>query len=402
VRRRLPLVAAAFALLAGVLPALGPTAQAGPSTGGYSTSNVTYIKHIPFEVGSATGARTFKVKGHEYFLVTSWKAFSIYDLANPYEPTLIGTPHPFGFKFENEDVSTNGRIMLFSEELPQDILHVWDIQDLANPVEIATVDGGGGHTTSCIYDCKYSLSSYGYITDLRRPDQPKSIGNWIDALEKGSGVKMQAVHDLTEIAPGLVLTAGKPLVLIDFRKDVKHPTVLAKYAGSSDGYHHSVLWPRNGNDRFAFLSEESNFSGRCEGPNNPTDPSTENRPRFYAIDTTGWKTSHKLRDAGYYELPDNGVYVDGSPAVNAMGCSTHWFSTHPTFKDGGAVALGSYEHGTRFLTVSKAGKLKEQGWFVPWAGSTSAAYWIRNRLVYAVDYSRGIDVLQYEGPLKSG
>ena len=122
-----------------------------------------HTRHVPFEVGTATGARTFKVKGKEYLLVTSWKSFSIYDLKDPLNPALVGTPTPFGFKFENEDVSTNGRIMLFSEELPSNILHVWDIQNLAAPREIATLAGSGGHTHSCIFDCKYSLGRNGVI-----------------------------------------------------------------------------------------------------------------------------------------------------------------------------------------------------------------------------------------------
>jgi hypothetical protein len=34
-------------------------------------------------------------------------------------------------------------------------------------------------------------------------------------------------------------------------------------------------------------------------------------------------------------------------------------------------------------------------WFVPFAGSTSAAYWVNRRIVYAVDYTRGIDILRF-------
>jgi hypothetical protein len=32
---------------------------------------------------------------------------------------------------------------------------------------------------------------------------------------------------------------------------------------------------------------------------------------------------------------------------------------------------------------------------VPYAGSTSAAYWLNNDIVYAVDYTRGIDILRF-------
>lgn len=381
-KRRLALVTASLALVGGLIPGALSTASAGPSPAGYSSTGVTHLKTIPFEVGTATGARTFTVKGKDYLMVTSWKSFSIYDLKDPLNPTLIGTPVPFGFKFENEDVATNGRIMLFSEELPQDVLHVWDIQNLAAPREIASLPGGGGHTSSCLLDCSYSLSSEGYIVDLRRPDQPKKIGMWNDGLE------VRGIHDVTEVSPGIVLTASKPARLLDFRKDVLKPKVLATYEGISTNVQHSVQWPRGGKDRFAFMSEESNFSGRC-----PADG-----PKFIAVDTLGWQKTKKLKDAGTYSLK-NGAYADGGPPVNGLGCSTHWFEQHPTFKDGGLVALGSYEHGTRFLLTSKKGELTEAGWFVPFGGSTSAAYWITPKIVYAIDYTRGIDILEYSGPL---
>ncbi len=387
-KRRLALLATTTALLGGLVPGALLSANAGPSTAGYSTDNVVHTRHVPFEVGTATGARTFKVKGKEYLIVTSWKSFSIYDLADPLNPALVGTPTPFGFKFENEDVATNGRIMLFSEELPSNILHVWDIQNLAAPREIASLAGAGGHTSSCLLDCKYSMSSSGTLVDLRRPDQPKIMGKWTATLGD-QGAKISGIHDVNEIAPGMVLTASRPAVLLDFKKDVMKPKVRAVYKGISTNVQHSVQWPRDGKDRFAFMSEESNASGTCP----------QDGPKFIAVDTKGWQKTKVLKDAGTYSLK-NGVFVDGGPPVNGLGCSTHWFQAHPTFKDGGLIALGAYEHGTRFLTVSPKGALKEVGWFVPWGGSTSSALWISPKIVYNIDYTRGIDILTYNGPLK--
>lgn len=380
-KRRLALVTASLALVGGLVPGALVNANAGAEAG-TSTANVKHVKTVPFEVGTATGARTFKVKGRDYLMVTSWKSFSIYDLKDPLNPTLVGTPTPFGFKFENEDVATNGRIMLFSEELPSDVLHVWDIQNLAAPREIAALSGAGGHTSSCLLDCSYSLSSEGYVVDLRRPDQPKKIGMWNEAAE------VRGVHDVTEVSPGIVLTASRPARLLDFRKDPTDPKILASYEGISTSVQHSVQWPNGGKDRFAFMSEERNASGRCN----------ENGPKFIAVDTKGWQKTGKLKPAGTYALK-NGVYADGGPPVNGLGCSTHWFQQHPSFKNGGLVALGSYEHGTRFLLTSPKGELKEAGWFVPFAGSTSASYWITPKIVYAIDYTRGLDILEYSGPL---
>ena len=386
-KRRLALVTASLALVGGLIPGALSTASAGPSAAGYSTDNVSFVRNVPFEVGTATGANTFTVKGEKYLIVTSWKSFSIYSLKDPLNPTLVGTPVPFGFKFENEDVATNGKIMLFSEELPQNVLHVWDIQNLAAPREIATLSGAGGHTASCINDCQYSLSSEGTITDLRRPDQPKVIGNWQEAVAS-AGTELGGIHDVREVSPGKVLTASRPTVLLDFKK-VTAPKVLATYESASDNVQHAVQWPRGGKDRFAFMSEESNFSGTC-----PSDGG----PKFISVDTKNWQKTKKLKPVDTYGLK-NGAFVDGGPPANGLGCSTHWFEQHPTFKDGGLIALGAYEHGTRFLTVAKDGKLKEVGWFVPFAGSTSSPYWITDKIVYAIDYTRGIDVLQYDGPL---
>jgi hypothetical protein len=49
---------------------------------------------------------------------------------------------------------------------------------------------------------------------------------------------------------------------------------------------------------------------------------------------------------------------------------------------------------TRFLKIGEDGQIKRVGYFLPNAGSTSAAYWVTNRIVYAVEYTRGIDILR--------
>jgi hypothetical protein len=47
--------------------------------------------------------------------------------------------------------------------------------------------------------------------------------------------------------------------------------------------------------------------------------------------------------------------------------------------------------------VSDQGKVSEEGYFLPYRGDTSAAYWLTDEIVYAVDYERGIDILRYKG-----
>jgi hypothetical protein len=386
-KRRVLLASAALALVGGLLPGAVGGASAGPvvpGVGGFTSPNVEYVGLVPFEVGTATGASIFKRDGKEYMVVTSWKSFSIYDVSDPLDPTLVGQPVPFGFKFENEDVATNGRIMIFSEELPGDVLHVWDLQSLENPVEIAAVDGLGGHTASCILDCTYVLSSDGHIIDLRRPDQPKEIGNWRE------GKPGESAHDVSEVAPGLVLTSTRPTMLLDFRKDPAKPVLLA--TGDEEEFVHSNKWPRNATDRWALVGGETVLTGAqfC----------TEDSATFNVVDTKDWQKTKKFKTVDRYEFR-NGAFVDGNPPVGAFGCTPHWFEAHPTWKDGGLLALGAYEAGTRFLTVdSKTGKITERGWFVPAAGATSAAYWRTDEIVYNIDYQRGIDILRYTGPKK--
>src|SRR5687767_511992 len=96
--KRLALFVTTLALIVGA-----PGATAGPGTHGVASDNVEHVAFIPFEVGTATGA---KVIG-KHLYVTSWKSFSIYDISDPLDPQQLSQTN-FGFKFENENVSTNG------------------------------------------------------------------------------------------------------------------------------------------------------------------------------------------------------------------------------------------------------------------------------------------------------
>ena len=386
-KRAFVALAAALSLLGSVVPGAG--AQA-PSEGGLSTDNVEWITHVPFEVGTATGARV--IGKHLY--VTTWRSFSIYDVSKPEAPEHLSTTpflgstgQPSPIKFENEDVATNGEILIFSEELPQAALHVWNVEDKTAPVQIASLPGAGEHTMSCILDCKWLYGSDGGIIDLRKPTEPKLMKEkWGDDMPAGN-----SGHDVTEVAPGLVLTSTNPMMFLDARKDPRNPKLLA-ISEQMSGFVHSNQWPDNAKDRFALSTGETWVPGadaRC----------TDNSAGFSVHDTKGWK------DTGNFKLVDtfkmtNGTYVDGSPVINApFGCSSHWFQQHPTFEDGGLVAAGFYNHGTRFLDISSKGKITEVGWFLPNGGGTSAAYWLTDRIVYAVDYQRGIDVLKFNGKL---
>jgi hypothetical protein len=101
--------------------------------------------------------------------------------------------------------------------------------------------------------------------------------------------------------------------------------------------------------------------------------------------------------------PVSGNWADGNPAVNAMGCSGHWFTQKPA-KDGSVLVTAAwYEHGTRFLKVDpKTGKIRQVGFFQPVRGATSEAFWMPgSNVVWAIDYHSGIDILQFDESAKA-
>ena len=53
----------------------------------------------------------------------------------------------------------------------------------------------------------------------------------------------------------------------------------------------------------------------------------------------------------------------------------------------------------RVLRLDARGALTEPGWALTPSGSTDEALWADERVVYALDESRGVDVFRYTGPL---
>jgi hypothetical protein len=377
-----------------MLLAGGASAQVPSQVGGFTTDNVEFVGHIPFETASSTGV---SIQG-KYMYLTSWKNISIYDISDPVNPVLQGTPYPVGFMFENENVSVSpgGEFLLFSESLPNDILHIYNVEDKTNIQPLAEVPNAGDHTTSCILRCKWAYGSDGAITDLRNPAKPKLMlnkdGSEMDWRMLATG-QAYSNHDITEIQNGFFLDApiSGPFHYIDARNPLKPKVLAVGEKVAEEGWlFHSARWPRAGKDKIVLMQGELNAQTRCDDVTGP----------FMTYDASKWKQTKTMKQLDVYRV-ENGTYVDGSPAVNGLGCSAHWFQEHQSFNNGGLVAIGFYEHGTRFVDVSSKGKITEVGWFLPHAGSTSAAYWVptdkEHRLVYAADYSRGLDIIRWNG-----
>ena len=351
-----------------------PGASATPlPVAGLASDNVTYVDTVPLEAGTWSGAR---VHG-DYLYVSGSKSFSIYDITDPVAPELMSHTVT-GFQFVNEDVDTNGQILLISDERGRQTLHIWDVSDKTSPVKLAEVPDMEEHTFACVLDCRWAYGAAGAIVDLRDPAKPVVAGRWFENAPALWG------FDTNEVAPGLVMTGSRIMHLLDGRRDPANPRVVAQAGTPDNRVIHSTRWPRRGKDRFLLVQGETSPKPRCD----------QNSGAFMTWDTTGWRKSHSFRMIDEYRFAQ-GTYADGNPAVNPVGCSPSWFQHHPSFRNGGLVVTAAFEHGTRFLDVDEAGEISESGYFMPLAGSTTAAYWVTDEIVYSIDLTHGIDILRF-------
>ena len=369
--------------------ALGSPASGGPTTGGLATDNIEHVRHVPLAQNGVGGRLIGK-----HFYMNDQNKVMIFDVSDPLDPQLTGSvPMPQEWQFSREDLDGNGEILVVPNTVsgmndgnPQtssaaNAVYIIDVEDKSNPQIISKVPGAAQHTFSCVLECRWAWGSGGNIIDLRNPAKPKLVEEkWGDGMPAGN-----SGHDVEEVANGLVMTATDPMMLLDARKDPLHPKVLA-VAERSEQYMHGSRWPGKMKDRFLLAASETTFNGRC----------SESSGSFQTWDTRGWKKSQTFEMIDEYRVV-NGVIADGNPPAQ-RNCTAHWLEEHPSFRNGGFVAVAYYDHGTRFFEVLRNGKIKEAGYFYAYAGQASAAYWITKEIVYTVDYNRGLDILRFSPP----
>jgi hypothetical protein len=381
-----------------------------------ASDNVEFVKSFKLSA-DGVGAR---VVGN-YLYVTSTKDLQIYDISNPTDPQLQGTV-TLDVEFENEQVPTNGKVLGISGQTPSitenglckslypttssGCLVLFDVRDKAHPVQVAAVEGAGDHTSTCILDCTYMYGSAGSITDLRNVLGPthqatKLAVNWKSYLASQGYPFYASCHHQTEVRPGIILTACDPIFLLSVRAQdgasVTTPKVLATadFSAAPDDqrrFVHGVEWAQGGTDKIMLAGGETNFQPTCGATNGA----------FSTFRVEGANGKTPVFTFADQVRPVPGNYLDGNPPDGTyhLGCSVHWFEPNPSFKNGGLVALASYENGTRFEQIGADGTITEVGFFEPLGGATSAPHWAPDgRTVYAVDYQRGLDVLRWNGPL---
>lgn len=191
-----------------VLPVLGLHPTAGAVGFG---RNVEWVGMVPLNNGSA-GARRLG----NYFYLTTSNGLRIFDITDPLNPRRVGVLDGMEVSVPGqEDVDTNGRILLVGDRMI-------DVTDKTNPRVIAT-HSVSSHTITCVLDCTWAYGSEGQIVDLRDPAKPRvSSRRWTQ------GTPVENSHDVTEIAPGLVVTSSDPVVFLDARLDPERPVVIGK------------------------------------------------------------------------------------------------------------------------------------------------------------------------------
>lgn len=406
--------------VAGAADATGP--------GYFSTENVTLDMNIPVNSGTA-GAR---VVGDQ-LLVTDQNGLTVYDVSDPDLPVPQGfVPIPQQYYFTEEDVPSNGEIALvgqFGDLTPSIRLNVVDVSLEDNlggqPTIIGTLSGVDEHTFECARDCTYAYGSAGAIIDLTDPTSPKDVGEWDDVVRDQGYSFGNGTHDVTEVAPGILLTSSNPMFLLDVRATPTEPEVIGvgtftDELGQNDNrFIHANLWPYHGDlpadaadpaaegwepdwdafDDFVLVGGETaplGIGGACDKNDGAFVTMTWDR-----VDTDGdgegdfvEMTFDPAEGHGDEYKVEPGTFTDGGSAYSQY--CTHWFTTKPGYRDGGLLAMGWYEYGVRFLEIGSDGSITETGWLIPMGGSTSAAYWLDEDTIHTADYQRGVDVLTYD------
>lgn len=384
--------------------------QLDPGPGGFISSNLSYVGTLPIE-SPGVSARVVQVGEQRRLYVSSAKNISVYNVTDPGLPLLMGSLPIYNWENEDVAVSPDGKTILASDFTGDLYLHVISVTDLpggqvALSIEGSNVSEGGNHTIECVDDpCDWAYGSEGKIYDLRDRANPTLAGRWSDVTGTGT-----SGHHVTRDASGLVWTDTTPIFALDVTNPLT-PVIVARsdkpaMNAAKTAYQHNNMRPfaeayapRITPEEIAdeslrpgeiLLGEgETNFGPRCGGGSGPF--ASYSLKDFDKAGAAPFKPVDVFR-------PVSGTYDgDGNAAVNALGCSGHWFDIGPSTPDAIVTANAWYEHGTRLFEIDgKTAKISQIGYFQPVAGSASAPYWVGDEYIYTVDYARGIDILKYD------
>lgn len=431
--RRSVLAVLTVALLGPAAPALAhPVVELEPTLPTdvtfSATDNVEYFGRFPEHSGTAGG---FPSEDGNSFYLTDPRGVYVYDTTTPESPELLGSLPLFqsqlGVALAQEDPDTNGEILLVDASPTPNAFSRLQVVDVSDPENMSVLSSVPvtDHTWSCVSgvdaegeqnSCAFAYGRTGHIVDLRDPTNAVLLPEtWRKAVGHGdrSNSGDLYTHDLTEIRPGLVMSAGRTNILMD-TSDPTAPVRLADIEQegrfSSLGYH-SVEWANGGTDPYIVLGTEI-------GP--PTAGGPESTGNLPGNDCAGensvietWDASQIVKKMKAYEKSRNpklfkdaeftkvdefdatgrGIFLDGKAAASERYCA-HWMELAPDFDGEGRMAVSYYNRGTRFVDVAADGTMSEFGWITPADSYSGSAQWISDDVVYIMDYRRGLEIVK--------
>jgi hypothetical protein len=412
------------------------------------SDNVTYHGTIPIDSPGVGGEVVVREDlERTFFYATGLKGLSIYDISDPALPLLVSTfPFPHA---QNEDVRTSadGTLVMISADgsflVPVNPattgITLIDVTEVTAPEIVAssnnvvmgrgTGTGIAEHTAECaVDDCSVIYGRTGRIyevdfdegTVIPRPNRWNAFDDPVTGEERMT----TQIHALDRDESGLVIADSTPRLVLDplaqfdpeSTPEVPSVISVGERPDEDPRLQHnnrrarSLEWVERNPDGFATDVETRTVDERTRAisivDERPVMKAGEllignsesnlNTGCTNAGGLTTWSMIDFDKGAPMQPLevfrPLSGTFLDGSPAVNALGCSGHWF----TVRDD-VVTASWYEHGVRFFDVDpEIGTIDEIGFFQPVATEAGAAYWVDDEFVYNVDYLRGIDIISFD------
>ena len=389
--RRITLMLAAIAVVAAILPAGAAPGLPGQAAGALASDNVEFVANIP--VDGAIGARILG----ETMYVTGATGLQIFDvsLGVPVPVAALPLPH-----FENEDVDTNGDVLLISADsafsFPEVRMYVIDVAPKAAgviaPVLLSTLQVPEGHTVSCINECSYAGlagSSTVFVVDLRDPSNAKVVGSFRPSIG--------GTHDVQVDEAGVAWIVGGGGIAGYTTEDPLNPTLVVRQNGS---FHNDFILHNSWRPNATAMDPEKLSDGIVD----PGELVLVTEEDWLSLQNGFCGSEGQFQTGHFRERSDGSLTVEKLDAISLGNltdgtgkpvggtCSSHYFD----HRSDGIVAVAWYEQGTRFIDVSDPYDIRQVGYFMP---AVTATWNVKfhGEYIYTIDVARGIDVLRFTG-----
>ncbi len=317
---------------------------------------------IPLETGTGHTASCVDKRCQWAYLAGTAEGITIVDLRDPAAPKVAGKFVPAITGLTTHDVQIDGKGLAWI--VGADGTAAYDVTDPLHPALVARTDE--------------AIKNSGQLGVPSLPDDP--IFHFGEAIGGEGENPIDLIHHDSLRLGTVALHGNANTTRFELPNgqgfDTKHFT---QQKGKT--------YPAGGDSPVLGIVEEDYTRPTCKGAGSfqtwgKTDQQT----------STG-ATKFGMLDMYVTELETLVTQRGWAPADGL--CSAHYFD----YRDG-IVAGGWYEEGTRFLDVRDPTNVKQVGYWVPTKGQTWSVVFAptdpTGKTVYALDYARGIDVLQLD------